>query len=210
MAKVRWSGASQAPPVWMGDFGGRDHLMAFPIKLDVAQFRKPDSVVVTVGAAGALAAATSVPVDALEGPIPDNTLLDFGTNKFARLSAAAAAGATSLTVDALATALVDNDTATYAGKSSTVLSVPSGMAIGRTIAERDANALWGPAVNTDDEIFLLAFEIPNLEENAEAVAYRHGGQVKENYLPKWGNTLYWPTALVTVLRGLYEFYLGKD
>lgn len=68
---------------------------------------------VVVGAAGALANATTVPVDAITYAIPNGTTLRFGTKKFVTLTAAAVAGATSLTVEAIPTALVDNDAATH-------------------------------------------------------------------------------------------------
>lgn len=82
---------------------------------DVLDFGTVASVVVTVGAAGASAAATSVPVDALSGPIPSGSVIHLGTNKFITTNAAAIAGATSLTTLAIPTALVDNDTGTYQG-----------------------------------------------------------------------------------------------
>jgi hypothetical protein len=57
----------------------------------------------------------TIGVTTLTGPIPSGTVLDFGTNKFARLTANAAAGATSLTVAAIPKALAGGETATYQG-----------------------------------------------------------------------------------------------
>lgn len=88
-----------------------------PVALDIGQnldFGVLEQVVVTVGAS-ALAAATSITVSALSGPIPDNTLLDFGGAKFARVNGAVIAGATSITVDAIPTALAGGETATFEG-----------------------------------------------------------------------------------------------
>src|SRR5678809_130180 len=99
-------------PVWAADFMGREHLVPGGAKLNAALFLRTDAVVVVVSAAGAAGGATSVPVAALTGAIPNGTVLDFGTNKYARLTAAAAAGATTLTVAAIPTALVSTDTAT--------------------------------------------------------------------------------------------------
>lgn len=79
-----------------------------------------DTVVVTVDTGGALANATSVPVTALSGPIPNGTTLRFGTKKFVALTAAAAAGATSLTVEAIPTALAGAETATYQGGENNI------------------------------------------------------------------------------------------
>ena len=71
--------------------------------------------VVTVDTGGALAGATSVPVEALTAAMPSGSVLEFGTpTKTATLTAAALAGATSLTVAALPEALVAGDIA-YSG-----------------------------------------------------------------------------------------------
>lgn len=81
---------------------------------DLLDFGVLEQVTVTVSAS-ALAAATSISVNALSGPIPDDTILDFGTNKFARVKGDVAAGATSITVDAIPTALAGAETATFEG-----------------------------------------------------------------------------------------------
>lgn len=93
-------------------------------------FGKIASVTVTVSAP-AIATATSISVNALSGPLPSGTVLDFGGGKFARLTAAAAAGATSLTVSALPTALAGGETATYLGGAK-VARVLADAAIGAT------------------------------------------------------------------------------
>lgn len=169
---------------WAGDFFDRDHMIPGGAKLDPAQFTDTDSVVVTVGAAGAIATATSVPVDALSGPIPSGTTLYFGTNKYATLTAAAALGATSLTVAALATALVDNDTATYSGVGAAV-TVVSGTIVGRTIAERDAGTPYGPAADADAEVYIVCFDRYDVTLNADIELYRPNSIVKETFLPGW-------------------------
>lgn len=199
------SGPTLGSPRWAGDFMSRDHLVPGPFKLDAAQFTAPDAVVVVVGAAGAAAAATSVPVDALSGPIPSGTLLDFGTNKFARLTADAAAAATSITVAAIPTALVDNDTATYAGVEKR--SVPSGTAVGRTIAERDAEDGLGPADAADDEVFLTAFDVDDVSKLDDCELYRPGSQVFENYLPEWSGLA---AGVQADIRARYLCTLGRD
>lgn len=183
MAKIQIDDNQLTPPAWAGDFLNREHLVPGGAKLDAAAFNAPDAVVVTVGAAGALAAATSVPVDALSGPIPAGTVLNFGTDKFAVLTAAAAAGATSLAVTAIPTALVDNDTATYGGVLSK--NIPSGTFIGRTFAERETGDAFGPADAADEEFYLVAFDVTDADNNADVELYRHGSIVKENFLPGW-------------------------
>ena len=202
------SDATQTSPVWAGDFMSRDHLVPGPLKLDASAFPSDGAVKAVVAVAGALVDATSVPVAALSGPIPNGTALYFGgAKKLAVLTAAAAAGATALTVQALPTALVSGDTATYE-PTPNIVPIRSGMPVGRTLAERNAGTAFGPAVSTDDEIFLVAFSLTNGYLNGDFEAYRHGSQVKEDLLPEWGNTDIWEAGLVTVLRGLYLMTLS--
>ena len=187
MAKAMTVAANElTAPRWAGDFITPDRLVPGGAKFDPSELVAADGVEVVVGAAGAIAGATTVPVDALSGPIPSGTLLDFGTDKFAILTAAAAAGATSITVRAIPTALVDNDAAIYAGVDS--LALPSGTLVGRTVAERDADTPFGIAGDSDEEIFFVAFERDASHVdgagNIDIELYRHGNVVKENYLPK--------------------------
>jgi hypothetical protein len=183
VARVVVTANTLTGPAWIGDYLDREHLLPGGAQLVAAEFLSTDAVVVTVGAAGALAAATSVPVDALTGPIPSGTVLSFGTNKFARLTAAAALGATSLTVAALPTALVDNDTATYSGVGPR--RVVSGTLLGRTFVERLAGTGFGPWTTGDDEVYLLAFDVQDVTRSTDCELYRHGSLVKENFLPTW-------------------------
>lgn len=182
MARIVTEATQQsAGRAWIGSVLDREHLFPGGAKLDAAQFDGEKSVRVTVGAAGAIATATSVPVDALPGAIPSGTVLNFGTNKFARLTAAAAAAATSITVAAIPTALVDNDTALYTPAGS-YKTVPSGTVVGRTYAERDASTPFGPAGDSDDEVFLTVFDVVDATTNNDVVLYLPGSLVKENLL----------------------------
>jgi hypothetical protein len=196
--------------MWLADFV--EHRMAMVpggAFLDPAQFNAEDAVVVNVGAAGAAANATSVPVDALSGPIPDGTVLSFppaNSKKFIKLTAAAAAGATSLTCEQLATALVDADITTYPGVGTK--RVPSGTLLGRTFAERDANTPFGPAVvASDNEIFLLVFDVPDADVDAECELLRHKVAIYENFLPNWANL---GGTVQAKIRELYLCLKGVD
>jgi len=173
-------------PQWAGDFGSRDHLVPGPFKLDPARFRSTDTVVVNVGAAGALINATTVPVDALPGALPAEAVIYFSGTKYARLSAAAAAGATSIAVYALPQALVDADVGTWLGTSSEIIHVPAGTLVSRTIAERDAGTGYGPFRDTDpaSETFILFFDTGS-RRDWDAEMYRPNSQVFETYLPGW-------------------------
>lgn len=181
MAETVFNANQITSPEWAGDFLNREHLVPGGAKLNTAQFVAQDAVVVTVDVAGAAANATSVPVTALSGPVPSGTTLHFGPKKFATLTAAAATGATSLTVEALPTALVGGDQATYAGTKKKV--VKSGTFVGRTITERDAGTGFGPAASSDDEVYLVAFDIADADRDSDVDLYRHGSIVKENFLP---------------------------
>jgi len=144
------------------------------------------SVAVNVGAAGAAAAATTVPVDALPGAIPKEGQIWFGTNKFARLSAAAAAGATSLTVYALPTALVDADVG-YWFPPGAKKALPAGLVVGEKI-DLDAGGpgMISPRVVTTNPAFaLLASQAVQDDPVAALSGYGVivGGVIYEALLP---------------------------
>jgi hypothetical protein len=172
---------SYGSPRWAGDYMHPEHLVPAGGRLDATSFTAYDAVIVNVGAAGALATATTVPVDALSGPIPKGTVLYFGGQKVAVLSADAAKGATSIAVNALPTALVDADVTTYAGIG--LRNVESGTPIGRTYAESAAGTAYGLADAADDEIWLLAFDISNAIGEVDCTLYRGNSVVYENFLP---------------------------
>jgi hypothetical protein len=182
MAKVTHFANTLSGPSWAGDFFDREHLMPGGAKIDAAQFNEEGSVTVTVGATGAAQSATSVPVAALSGAIPSGTVLRFSADEYATLSAAAAAGATSITVEALVNALESGDAATYQGTLGRT-PIVSGTVIGRTYAERDASTPFGPAGDSDDEIYLVAFDVTDAEQMNDVELYRPGSIVKENLLP---------------------------
>ena len=193
------------PPKWNGDFFNQDSIMPFGIKLDPAQFNAVDAVVVKVGA-NAAGDATSVTVAALSGAIPTGEVIDLGGKKFARLTAPAAKDAVTLTVAPLATALVTGDTGKYMGTGTK--SVASGILVGRTIAERNSGAPWGPAdVAGDDDIYLTIRDNPDLTKDATNEVYRHNKVVKENYLPGFSG---YTTDQKTKVRALYSCIGGKD
>jgi hypothetical protein len=99
-------------------------------------------------AAAALAAATSITVDPLTAHLADNTVLDFGGGKFARINNAAGydAGDTALTVDAIPTALAGTESAIVSGSGQKAL------AAGTVVAERDTSGVLEiyPAVDSGD------------------------------------------------------------
>lgn len=197
-ARVKYIGNIKSAPVWAGDFGGREHVMPWPAKIDPAQFIDGAAVVVTLGAS-ASGSATSLTVAALTLPlnpatalitstqglvlIPSGTVLDFGGAKFARLTADAKLGDTTLTVAAIPTALAGTEVARFSRYGSEF--IPSGTLVGRTFAERDAGTAFGPAATTDDEIFLTMFDVADAKVSDDVELYRPKSLVKENYLPTY-------------------------
>ena len=187
------------------------------IRLDPAQFPREDAVTVVVAVA-ANANDTSITVTALayaDGraipstviAIPSGTILRFGVKKFAILTANAMGGATTLTVEELGHSLALNDTATYAGVARRRL-VRSGTLVSRTFAERTAGTGYGPAVHTDDQIALVAFDI-DLEIETLATAYQPnaGNVVYENFLPGFDAL---SSNLKTAIRSRYTCMIGNN
>lgn len=75
------------------------------------------------------------------------------------------------------------DAAQFAADANGVKYVQSGTIIGRSIAERDAGTGFGPAADTDDEIFLVAFDISDAAKVEDVELYRQNSVVYENFLP---------------------------
>lgn len=93
------------------------------------------------------------------------------------------------------------DAAQFAANTAGRKHIPSGTPLGRTIAERNAGTGFGPALETDDEVFLLAFDIDDATANPDATMYRPGAQVAENFLPGYGTTI--TVAVLAKIRTLY-------
>ena len=204
MAGIVFVGNTLESPLWAKDFGGRDHILPMPAQLDPSLFKDYAGVLVTASGAAA-AGATSIPISALALSaltqtiifstanvlITAGTILDFGSGKFARLTANALNGATTITVAPLPTALVGGETSTYSRYSTKY--IPSGILISRNNVAKTSTAPFGPAVSTDSEIYLMMFDIPDATVNNGAPVgcelYRHRGLVAENYLPNYAAML---------------------
>lgn len=161
-------------------------------------YRETAGGTVTVGTGGAAIGATTVPVTALPVALASGTVLWFGTNKFARLSAAAAKGATSITVLALPTALVAGETATAAGTGKKF--VPAGtMMAGDPLT----NAQLVPTVDGTLATCLLATAAREDSSSDAKSGYGVilGGVIYENLLPQaTGSPKRLPTAGRTALQ----------
>lgn len=197
MLGTTFYGNNLQAPRWMGDYGTREHLEAWPALLDPTQFTDSSGVPITV-TASAIQGATSVTVSALTPSlypattiigsgnilIPNGSVIDLGGAKFARLAADAKVGDTTLTVSALPTALAGTETGVY-NPYPNRKTIPSGTIVGRTFAQRDAGNPFHAGLVTDDELFLVAYDVIDANRDSSATLYRHRSLVKENYLPNY-------------------------
>jgi hypothetical protein len=99
------------------------------------------------------------------------------------------------------------DASQFAADAKGRKNIPSGTLLGRTFTERDAKTGFGVAVDTDDEIYILAFDVTDAAYLPDCELYRHGRLVKENHLPNWSTTA---AGLKTKIRTLYECTVGAD
>lgn len=197
---VQRGGPSFGAPRWMGDYSGRDNLMIGGFRLDAAQFAADDAFDVTLNdVAGAAAGDESITVDALTGALPFGTRLEFAGGTYAIVNGPAPAGATAIPVRPLLGGIADGEAATYAGTGNKY--VPSGTAVGRTIAERDAGTGFGPAGDADDEVFLTAFDVDDAADIDDVELYRPNNTVYENFLPNFAGM---SAAVKAKLRASYR------
>jgi hypothetical protein len=195
------SGPVLGSPRWAGDYRDRDHLVPGGARIDQSKFTNATGITVTL-TANAAAAAVALVVAALSGPIPAGTLLDFGSNKFARTTADALAGAVGLTVAAIPTAMVIGDTTTWSRAG--LKRYPAGTILGRTRAERDAGTGFDLAADTDEEIYLAAFDFD--VDIGDVELYRYNSVVYENFLPTFAAA---SATIKAFLRDKYVCSIGQ-
>lgn len=134
--------------------------------------------------------------------IKAGTALKFGES-VAILSAWASPNDMMLKVFPLAAEIAADAAAMFDGIGARPLY--SGTAVGRTYAERDAGIPFELAAVGDDELYLVAFTVPDLFVSTEIVLVRHSVRVKENRVPKFTEL---DAAIQTALRGSYQMYRG--
>jgi hypothetical protein len=190
---------------WVADYLDRRAVLAGGAKVDPMQFVREDGTQVQLTAARAVG-TTSMAVTALANPIPAGTVLAFSpSGSWVTVSTAAAAGATAVLTSPLQYALANGEEAWYAGTGQ--VYIPSGTVLGRTIAERDAGTPYGPAIDTDEEIYLLVHDIDDAQVNDDADLYRHGSLVKVNFLPGWATM---DADLAALVAAAYQTTIGAD
>ncbi len=92
------------------------------------------------------------------------------------------------------------------------LYLPSGTLLGRSYAERTAGDGFGIAdVASDDEMWLLLYDIYDVNDNNEVQFYRHNRLVYENFLPNLPDgTLLDGSPVQATIRSLYECWYGAN
>ncbi len=150
-------------------------------QIDWNYVRRDDAVVVTA-AANAAQGATAITVDALSGPIPSGTLLQFGADEYATLTADADEGDTSLAVSALVNAIEDNDTALYGGTG--VKKLDAG-----TVMVQLTNGKMAPRASRPGAETAIGLLASHAYENSKVAALSGygviiGGVMYQNLLPE--------------------------
>lgn len=84
--------------------------------------------------------------------------------------------------------------------------VPAGTIVGRTLAEKLAGDDFGPAADTDDEIFIVHDET-SVASGADRVTnlVRAGSQIKYDFLASWAGA---SSAIKTKLHATYQLIKG--
>lgn len=205
MAQVTINDNVLGAPRWAADPIGKETLIPGGAKLVAADFLSTDYTVV-INQANIAEGDTTITVEALPVAIPAGTVLDFGQHTtgdiamLAKVAANAAAAATSITVVELAHAIENDAEATYTVAAASN-AVASGTLIGRTYTERDAGTGLSPAVSTDDEFYIVAFDVTDLTKGNDVELFRPGAAVFEDLLPQWSSL---SAALKTKLRATYR------
>lgn len=191
-------------PQWAGRAIHAIDLLPGGAKLDDTSFTAYTAAVQVTLTAGAAAGAVALAVAALTAGIPAGTVLNFGVAKQAYVTQAAAAAAVALTIAPLVTPLVTGDTARFAGQYG--ILVPAGTFVSRTFAQRAAGTGFHPAVITEDEYFLTAYDVKDLtlDTDVSLLLPFRGFPVKENFLPNIAGI----TAVAAVLAALRARYVG--
>lgn len=191
-------------PQWAGREINAWDLLPGGAKLDDPSFTAYTAAVTVTLTAPAAAGAVALTVAALSAGIPAGTVLNFGVAKQAYVTLAAAAAAVSLTIAPLVTPLATGDVAKFAGAYG--ILVPAGTFVSRTFAQRAAGTGFHPALITEDEYFLTAFEVRDLtlDNDVALLLPNRGFPIKENFLPNIAGI----TAVAGVLAALRARYVG--
>ena len=85
--------------------------------------------------------------------------------------------------------------------------VASGTLLGRTRTERDAGTGLGPWTTGDEEVFLAAFDVYDIDSDPGVTLYRPGSMVYENWLPGWSGL---SSGIKAAVRAAYQCIKGGE
>lgn len=208
MAKFEFNDfGNSSSAAFLGDFGNREHILAGGAQLDSAAswvVADADIYTITVNDAAAAVGDVALGVAALPVAIPAGTTLNFTGGKYAIVATSAAAAATSLVVEPLGEAIADASTATFNSGAEDEALIPAGTLVGRTIAERAAGDSFGPAGDSDDEVFITVADV-DLDQTTDVDLVRHGTLIKVNFLPSYTGA---SSTVKSKLEAKYQLILG--
>lgn len=199
-----------ASPVWAGDFLDREFLIPGGGKVDASSFNKYTVDVTVTLSAAANAGDLQLTVNALTGPLMAGATLNFGIpGLFAVIDAPAATNDTVVKVMALTRAIPAAASAQFVHEAGKI--IPSGTLVGRTIAQRDAGTPFHAAIDADEQIALVAFDVTDADKvNDVELARPYAGLVvKENFLPNYA-AIKADATLLAALRARYVCIIGQD
>lgn len=201
MVGVNYKSHAEVMPEWCAEYLGADRLIPGGTQADVSQFDFSDAQTLAVSSAVTAGSGVSVPLTAaLTADIPKGQMIVFGVDETLTLTARALQGATALVGD-LTNDLEGDETYAYPGMSGRTV-VPEGTVVGRTAAERLANAKYGPVdLANDTDIFLVAFRNDYVEQDAGITLLRHRHMVYEDKIPGWDS---FDTAGKDLIRARYD------
>lgn len=99
------------------------------------------------------------------------------------------------------------DTTGFTADAYGHITIPSGTLVGQTAAQHASGAPYHKAVDTDDVVYLVAFDVINAERSPLATLYKHTELIKEKYVPAVLDGSISAT-LLTKLRAAYETQPG--
>jgi hypothetical protein len=205
MAGIRYTPTiSTADIGWLGEAPNYKTLMPHGAMADPTAFDPVDKVTLTTS--GSTAASSKVinltgKINNSVG-IPSGTVLTFGAVNVTT-SAWVSPEAASIPVFPTSAIIADATAYNYPGYGAR--PIRSGTVVGRTYAERDTGVPFGLAVDADDEIYFVAFDVPDVLKSTEIVLVRYQVRIKENRVPGWAAL---SATIKTKLRTLYQMYRG--
>lgn len=189
---------------WIGEALNYNTLMPHGSMINPQGIPAVDKATLTVKTAVVVNAETielTVPINNSVG-IPSGMTLVFGAVEVVTRRWASS-DATRLEVLPVSAPIAANAVANYPGYGARPLQ--SGIIVGRTIAERDAGVFFTLGDAADDELYILAFDVPDVLRKQEIDLVRPGTRIKENRLPGFAS---YAAGLKAKLRNIYTMYIG--